>query len=167
MNRGFVLAVVLLLLIVPLLPFSAVKAAQPPSLNMVQEQAIVYAYRIGGMRLAAIVYQESSGCVILRGKVDHLALGCAGLHQQTANNVPFYHATVWSLQHDFRLNIDIAERVLAECTNAFGFYGGITCYWSGIPVAQAMGRYKRLHSGYLAIIRQRMMELQDIPVDTE
>ena len=160
------LVAVLFLLTAPL-SAPAANTARPPVLSALQKHEIVYAYQRGGMRLAAIVYQESSGCVFLRDKSNRLVYGCGHLNINTVAKVVGFPVNSWMLTHDFELNINIAAELLNQCTQVFGFYGGITCYYSGAPAARAMTRYQLLHSQYLATIQTRMMELQAIPVDTE
>ncbi len=142
--------------------------AQAPALHLSAEQtaAIVDAYRVGGIRLAAIVLQESSGCLQLTGDGGD-AYGCAQLHLDTAEHVVGSRVSAWMLAHDYGLNVRIAAIYLNECTQLYGYKGGITCYHVGIPAARVMTPHALIHSSYLRTIERRMIELKNLPLSTD
>ncbi len=145
----------------------AMGAPRSPVFTPQQKQAIVEAYRLGGLRFAAIIYQESSGCAFLHGKLDPYAFGCSQLHHDTADGIAGAHVSTHILMHDYDLNLHIGAEQLRRCTVLFGKFGGITCYNAGIPVARRMTPYQRNHSPYLHAIERRIRELKALPLSTE
>ncbi len=132
-----------------------------------QEVAIIEAYRLGGLRFAAIILQESSACAFLHGKLDPRAFGCGQLHQSTADGVAGTHVSRWMLVHDWDLNLELAAHELKRCTAMFGPFGGITCYKFGIPASQGLTPQFLGNSHYLHTIERRMRELQKLPVSED
>ena len=132
-----------------------------------QAQALAYAYQVGGRDLAGIVYQESTGCARIRGKLDPRAIGCGQLHQETADAACGCATTRQALELNWRYNIRLAARILAACQAEFGEAGGITCYWLGAPAARTKTRFYLEHSPYLRQIRRRERELDDLPLSED
>jgi hypothetical protein len=143
-----------------------VRATRRLTLSHFQSQMLVYAYRIGGYRLAGIILQESSGCKHIHGDKGK-AFGCGQMHKETWHHVATFDASTWWLLHDPWMAISAANLYLDECTRAFGELGGISCYRYGMPAASNMKAYELNHSAYLEKVERRITELRQLPLDTE
>jgi hypothetical protein len=143
-----------------------VRATRRLTLSRFQSQMLVYAYQIGGYRLAAIILQESSACTRLHGDGGK-AHGCGQMHSKTWQYVAGFKAAPWWLDHDPWLAIRAANLYLQECTKEFGEWGGITCYETGAPKARHLSYYELNHSAYLEKVERRITELRQLPLDTE
>lgn len=149
------------LVLVFTLPLQA--SGQGLHLSPFQQQMEIYAYRVGGLRLAAIILNESSGCTQLHG-IDSHAHGCGQMHTKTLWHVAQFKMSPWWLDHDYEMSIRAENLYLQECTRDFGWRGGISCYHMGLPAASHMTYYQLNHSPYLATIERRMRELQALPL---
>ena len=161
------LAAVLILLVVLLLPISAANSARLPSLTTIQKHMLVKADFIGGPRLAAIIYQESSACYQVHSDLDPLACGCGGTHAATASYVVGSEVACEFLNIDWDFSIRVANLYLAKCTELFGYIPALSCYNVGIPKAKTMTLEQLLNTDYLQTIEHRMSELRRLPKDTE
>lgn len=139
-----------------------------PSLHLshTQAYAIVQAYRIGGMALAAVVLQESSACERMHG-ADPLGVGCSQIHLATARGVTHEPIGEWMLASDWQLNMAAGEDYLVHCANLFGWPGAFTCYHLGVPAARAMGAAARDHSDYVREIDYRIRQLESLPISED
>ena len=143
-----------------LLGMAAITPAMGATLHLSRDQAqfIAYADRVGGLRLAAIILQESSACQTNRGDHGH-AHGCGQMHTDTFRHVAGFKASVWWLDHDPWLSIRAANLYLRECTRLYGYWQGIECFNIGIPAM------KKPHTNdYLHRIEYRMNQLQHLPL---
>lgn len=136
-----------------------------------QAEALIAAWRAGdryglGYTLAAIVWQESSGCLHLTGD-GGLAHGCAQVHLATARYIAGTQVSAWMLAHDRGLNLRIAARFLAQCVRRYGWRGGIGCYHVGLPRAQAMGRRAVSGLAYVRAVESKVRALRAAPISEE
>lgn len=159
-----VLSLVLILLCCA--PFTA-HAAGLPLLTHTQKRMLIRADFIGGPRLAAIIYQESSACADVHSVVDPLACGCGGTHAGTASYVVGSEIACSFLNIDWDFSIRVAALYLTKCTELFGYRPALTCYNVGIPAARKMTLQQLLSSDYLKAIDKRMAELRRIPLSTD
>lgn len=136
-------------------------------LSTQQKNMLVEAYQLGGLRFAAIILEESSGCAVLHGQLDPLAFGCGQLHQDTADGIAGKHVSRKTLMHNCYLNMQIAVEQLNRCTKIFGKFGGITCYKWGIPASLTFSPWRLIHSRYLRAIEFRMRQLQALPISED
>ncbi len=145
----------------------AMGALRSPVFTLQQKQAIVYAYQIGGLDLAAIIYQESSACTRIHNPKTTSPIGCGQLHQDTADVAAGHHVSKRALVINWRYNIRLAAKTLRDCQAEFGEDGGITCYEVGAPAARGMTKRQLESSDYLHVIERRIAELKALPLSTD
>lgn len=161
------MAAALSILLFTMLPFIVIASTPLPLLTTQQKRMLVKADFIGGPRLAAIIYQESSACAEVHSAVDPLACGCGGTHAGTASLIVGSEVACEFLNIDWDFSIRVAALYLEKCTEIFGYRPAITCYQQGIPKARTMKQRQLLDSDYLKAIDKRMAELRRIPLSTD
>jgi hypothetical protein len=151
-----------------ILGIAVIPAARGDGLHLsaFQSQMLIYAYRIGGYRLAGIILQESSACKHIRNP-NSSAAGCGQMLDGTFDHVAGFDASSWWLIHDPWLAIRAANLYLQECTKEFGEWGGITCYQTGAPKARHLSYYELNHSAYLEKVERRIRQLKQLPLDQD
>ena len=142
-------------------------APRGPSLTHLQKQMLVTAYNIGGYRLSAIIFQESSACIHVHSPIDKRACGCGGTHTDTAGYVANSRVSCRMLDTDWDFSIRIANAYLQQCTLLYGEKGGVSCYHWGLPASYRMTTKQLDTSDYLHTIERRIRELQALPLDTQ
>ena len=112
--------------------------------------------------LTAVLTQESSLCHHKKGMDKH-SYGCGQVRQQTAALMYGKPVAAHSLQHNDGLNIRIAARYLAYCMQEMPDWDrSVICYNRGPYHAKTMSAKDVAKDAYLANIKKRMREAQNL-----
>ncbi|HLW74038.1 MAG TPA: transglycosylase SLT domain-containing protein [Gammaproteobacteria bacterium] len=112
--------------------------------------------------LTAVLTQESSLCQHKRGMDKH-SYGCGQVRKPAAKLVYGKPVEAHKLQHDDSLNIRIAARYLVYCMQQMpSWERSVICYNKGPYRARTMSDKDVAKDSYLASVRRRMHEAQNL-----